>query len=101
MQKPGRPDDDPKVRLVTNLKPVKKIVDKIGYPMDGSLHILRRLNPQETCFGVLDLVQGFHQIPLHEDSRDLVTIVLPQGKDVSPKDTPSVLTSLTSSLTLR
>ena len=43
-------------------------------------HILRRLEPDGTCFAVVDLVQGFHQIPLHPDSRDLMTIILPQGK---------------------
>ena len=26
------------------------------------------------------MVQGFHQIPVHEDSRDLLTVILPQGK---------------------
>ena len=82
-----------KCGLSRNLKPVNKIVEKIEYPLDGSSHISRRLNPQETCFAVLDFVQGFHQIPLHEDSRDLMTIVLPQGKfclNASPKDVLSV-----------
>ena len=30
LQKPGIPYDDPSVRL-TNLKPVNKVVDKVGY----------------------------------------------------------------------
>ena len=70
VQKPGSTDDDPSVRLVTNLKPVNKVVDNVGYPMDGSSHILRRLEPDETCFAVVNLVQGFHQILLYPDSRD-------------------------------
>ena len=41
VQKPGSPDADPSVRLVSNFKPVNKIVDTVGYPMDGSSHILR------------------------------------------------------------
>ena len=48
--------------------------------MDTSKKILESLNPEEVCYGVIDLVQGFHQIPVHEDSRDLLTVVLPQGK---------------------
>ena len=44
--------------------------------MDGSSHILRRLEPLEVCFWVVDLCQGFHQIPL----TDLFTIILPSGK---------------------
>ena len=39
-----------------------------------------RLEPGDVCFRVIDLVQGFHQVPVHEDSRDLLTIILPQGK---------------------
>ena len=58
MQKPGSPDDDRSVRLVTNFKPVNKIVDKVGYPMDGSSHILMRLEPSETCFAVI------YQVPV-------------------------------------
>ena len=68
------------MRLVTDLKPVKKIVDKVGYPFDGSSHILRRLDPEETYFAVVDFVQGSLQIPLQPDSRDLMSIILPQGK---------------------
>ena len=71
VQKCGSPDDNPSVRLVTHLKPVNKIVDKVGYPIDGSSHILRRLEPDETCFAVVNLVQGSHQTPLYPVSRDL------------------------------
>ena len=95
------------MRLVTNLKPVNKIVDKVGYPLDGSTQILRRLDPQETCFAVVDLVQGFHQIQLHQDSRDLISIILPQVKygstdsPASPKDALSATICLIFLPTLR
>ena len=71
VQKPGSPDKDSSVRLVTNLQKLNEAIERIGYPMDGSSHILRRLDPQDTCFGVVDLFQGFHQIPLAKESRDL------------------------------
>ena len=48
--------------------------------MDTSAKINNRLDPQETCFGVIDLVQSFHQVPVAEESRDLLTVILPQGK---------------------
>ena len=48
--------------------------------MDTSAMILNSLNPDDVCYGVIDLVQGFHQVPVHEDSRDLLTVILPQGK---------------------
>ena len=48
--------------------------------MDGSSHILRRLDSDDVCFGVLDLTQGYHQVGVHQNSRDLLSIILPQGK---------------------
>ena len=48
--------------------------------MDTSSKILNSLNPDDVCYGVIDLVQGFHQVPVHEDSRDLLMVILPQGK---------------------
>ena len=48
--------------------------------MDTSAKINNRLNPEDTAFGVIDLVSAFHQIPVAEESRDLLTIILPAGK---------------------
>ena len=80
VQKPGSPDSDPEVRLVNNMKPINPHIESPEYPMDTSKKILESLNPEEVCYGVIDLVQGFHQVPVHEDSRDLLTVILPQGK---------------------
>lgn len=80
VQKPGSSDDDPKVRLVTDLRRINEILQRVGYPMDGASHILKRLEPDETFFGVLDLSSGYHQVAIHEDSRDYFTIILPNGK---------------------
>ena len=56
------------------MKHVNHSVDTVGYPMDGSSHILIRLEPGDVCFRVIDLV------PVHPDSKDLLNIILPQGK---------------------
>ena len=81
VQKPGSPDSDPSVRLVSNFKPVNQVVDTVGYPMDGSSHILKRLEAEDVCFGVIDLTQGYHQVGVAESSRDLLSIILPQGNN--------------------
>ena len=62
------------------MKPVNHSVDAVGHPMDGSSDILWHLEPWNVYFGVIDLVQGFHQVPVDPASRDLLTIILPQGK---------------------
>ena len=80
MQKPGPPDSEPSVHMVNNMKPVNPIIESPGYPMDTIAKILNSLNPDDVCYGLIDLVQGFHQVPVHEVSRDLLTVILPLGK---------------------
>ena len=45
VQKPGSPDSDPSVRLVSNFKPVNQVVDTMGYPIP---HGRELTHPQET-----------------------------------------------------
>ena len=69
----------------------KLIADK--YPLPRIEDILDNLG-RAKFFSVLDLYSGFHQIPLHEDSRDITSFstengsfrwkVLPFGLNVSP-----------------
>ena len=58
--------------MVINMKPVNHRVESPGYPMDGSSNFMSRLEQGDVCFRVFDLVQGFHQVPVNEDSRDLI-----------------------------
>ena len=62
------------------LRGVNKILKRVGHPLDGSSHILKRLEPNDKYYAVCDLLMGYHQLALHEDSKDLFSIVLPQGK---------------------
>ena len=80
VQKPGSLKDDPTVKMVNNFKPINPHFESPGYPMDTSAKINNRLNPEDVCFGVIDLVQAFHQVPVAEECRDLLTVILPQGK---------------------
>ena len=52
----------------------------MGTPLDGSSHILKRLQPDETMFCRVDMSSGYHQVNIHKDSRDIFTIVLLAGK---------------------
>ena len=84
--------DNLKARLVADFRDVNRILKRPGYPMDGSSLILKRLNPDEAYFSTLDLSSRYHQIRLAEASRDLFTIILPQGKyryTVFPQGTSS------------
>ena len=76
-----KPNSQPlKVRLVSDFRGVNRILKRPGYPMEGSSLLLKRLNPNETVFCTIDLSSGYHQVQIAEESRDLFSIILPQGK---------------------
>ena len=89
----AKPNSDPiKARLVTDFRNVNRILRRPGYPMEGSALLLKRLEPEDTMFATIDLSSGYHQVPLAEESRDLFSIILPQGKyrfTVLPQGTSS------------
>ena len=73
-------DGSIKARLVTDLRDVNSNTKRVGTPLDGSSHILKRLQSDETWFCSVDMSSGYSQVNLHEDSRDTFCIVLPAGK---------------------
>ena len=78
--KPSSTVDSIKVRLVSDFRGMNKIFRRPGYPMDGSSLILKRLDPNETFFATIDLSSGYHQVALDPASRDMFSIILPQGE---------------------
>ena len=75
-----REGDEMKVRLVSDFRPLNKILCWPGHPNESSSHLLKRLDPDSKYFAALDLTSGYHQIYLPEKYRDLFCIVLPSGK---------------------
>ena len=73
-------DSTIKAWLVTDLRNVNHNTKRVGTSLDGSSHILKRLQSNETMFCSVDMSSGYHQVNIHEDSCDLFTIVLPAGK---------------------
>ena len=56
-----------KVRMVSDFRPVNRVLKRPGYPMEGSAAILKKLNPDEGYFCTIDLSSGYHQIELAEE----------------------------------
>ena len=65
---------------MTDLRRVNPNLKRVGTPLDGSSHILKRLEPEETVFASVDMSSGYHQVTIDEDSCDIFTIILPAGK---------------------
>ena len=74
------PGEETKVRLVADFRGVNLRLQRPEYPLDSSSSILKRLNPGDRFFAAIDMSSGYSQIPLDEDSRNMFTIILPQGK---------------------
>ena len=65
---------------MSDLRRVNINTERVGTPLDGSSHILKRLEPDETMFASVDMSSGYHQVAIHEDSQDIFSIILPTGK---------------------
>ena len=68
------------VRLVTDFVQVNKTIRRPVQPFPSTQEILRALPSKAKVFIVVDAVQGYHQIPLDEESSKLTTFLLPWGR---------------------
>ena len=68
------------IRLVTDFTNLNQYVKRPVHPFPSAREIVMDIEPEATVFATLDAVQGYHQIELDEDSRDLTTFLLPWGK---------------------
>ena len=68
------------LRLVTDFTGLNKYVLRPVHPFPSSQEIISGLNPRSRVFCKMDAVQGYHQIPLDEDSSLLTTFILPWGR---------------------
>ena len=69
-----------KTRLVTDLRPQNQNIMREGIPLDGSSHILKRLELEDIPFAAVDSTSGYHQVAITPESRDYLCIILPHGK---------------------
>ena len=63
------PKPSGEIRLCVDMRPAKEAIVRERLPIPTVDEVLEQLN-RSTVFSKLDLPWGFHQIELHEDSRD-------------------------------
>merc|ERR1711888_265078 len=80
IQKKTGPGEEVKVRLVADFRGVNLRLQRPEYPLDNSSSILKRLRPGDRFFAAIDMSSGYSQIALSEESRNMFTIILLQGK---------------------
>ncbi|PCJ22642.1 MAG: hypothetical protein COA94_08945, partial [Rickettsiales bacterium] len=74
------PKPNGKVRLVVDYKGINNQIRRPIHPFPCPRDIIRGILPTSRYFIKLDAVQGYYQIPLDDDSKDLTTFLLPSGR---------------------
>ena len=59
---------------------LNKYVCRPVHTFPSTQEILSGLNPESKVFAKLDATQGYHQVPLEDDSSKLTTFLLPSGR---------------------
>ena len=69
-----------KARLVTDYSAINRFIRRPIHPFSCPLDIVRGIKPKSKFFLKLDAVWGYFQIRLSEESADLTTFLLPEGR---------------------
>ena len=76
-----KPNSDPlKARLVADFRQLNRGLRKFHWPSESSSQLLRHLNPKARVWACLDATSGYHQVPVHPDSQDLLTVCTQLGR---------------------
>ena len=68
------------LRLVVDYTKLNKYVRRPVHMFPSTQEILSGIDPSSKIFAKLDATQGYHQVPLDEDSSKLTTFLLPSGR---------------------
>ena len=84
---------DGTVRLVVDLRILNSVTERIVHPFPSAYEIVQSIKPSSKYFAKFDLLQGYHQIPLDEESTEKFSFLtkfgvykflrLPQGSSCS------------------
>ena len=71
---------DGQVRLVVDFRSVNLTIKRTGYPFTPTSKVLQKIKPDTGLFWKDYFLQGYYQIPLHEQDKHLTAMILPWGK---------------------
>ena len=75
--KPGNPDA---LRLITDLRGLNRYIERPVMPFHTPLEVLAKIPSGARYFLKLDMVKGYYQMELDQESADLTTFLLPTGR---------------------
>ena len=56
------------------------MLKQLSWPFYSSDSIRKQIKSTSRYFTAVDLLQGYHQVPLHEDNRDIHPFIMAQGR---------------------
>ena len=68
------------IRLVIDYTRLNKYIKRPVHTFPSTQEILAGIEPDSKVFAKLDATQGYHQVPLDEESSKLTTCLLPSGR---------------------
>ena len=74
------PKPNGKVRLVVDYREINRFIERPVHPFPSPRDIIKDIKPNSKYFLKLDASQGYYQLPLAEESKDLTTFLLPSGR---------------------
>ena len=74
------PKPNGKVRLVTDFSHLNNFINRPVHHFPSSGQIIQNIPNGSKFFAKLDAMQGYHQVPLAEECRHLMTFLVPWGK---------------------
>ena len=72
--------DGVSLRLVTDFRGLNKIIKQPVLPFSPTESIIARVDPRKQWITSIDMLSGYHQIPLSDESSYLTCFITPWGK---------------------
>merc|ERR1711954_90620 len=72
--------DGVSLRMVTDFRGLNKIIQRPVWPFSSTESIIAKTDPSKQWIASIDMLSGYHQIPLSEESSFLTCFIMPWGK---------------------
>ena len=66
--------------MVTDFRGLNKIIQRPVWPFNSTENIIAKVNPKKQWIASIDMLSGYYQIPLSEESSYLTCFITPWGK---------------------
>ena len=73
-------DNNVDLRLITDFRGINGMLLRPVYPFESTMTIIENIPAENIYFAALDMIQGYFQVPLDEETSNLTVFITPWGK---------------------